>query len=676
MQDGDLQAAVADRSKIESWVSVPADTLSIVPSAPQDGGIGLRTPRLGGGCPEIACVEDRLPGGIIAAAERRATGLGIGADRVLLASGVIAEDEYVQALASSCGVMFDPLTDTPRSACPLADDRFVEAAGAGLLPLQVNGDLVLIIAPRVFAARRLVELLASRRDLSRRIRLTSNRRLHQFVVKHGNEALGRRAADKLNLTSPDLSAAPRPRQFPSITLLSTAALMAGALVAAPGYVVGSIDLALAIIFMAWIALRLFGSLASPRQAASVIQVDDGKLPVYTIIAALYREAASVANLVASLRELDYPPEKLDIKLVIEADDAETRAALERLRLGAPFQIITAPNTGPRTKPKALNAALPFAQGTFTVIYDAEDRPERDQLRRALDMFLSDADLACVQARLTIDNTADSWLARVFTAEYAGQFDVFLPGLAALHLPLPLGGSSNHFRTAVLREIGAWDPYNVTEDADLGMRLCRYSYRSTVIASTTYEEAPARFVPWLRQRTRWFKGWTKTWLVHMWAPLRLLRDLGPAGFVTFQLVVGGNVLAALVYPLFIAGALYELATAVPGTTQGPAATLLAGLHAATLVAGFLASAFVGWLGLMRRGLGATAWVLVLIPLHWMLLSLAAWRALYQLLRDPYRWEKTEHGLAHSSRRLAISDEMAARAPLPPWLTSKILAQRGG
>jgi cellulose synthase/poly-beta-1,6-N-acetylglucosamine synthase-like glycosyltransferase len=347
---------------------------------------------------------------------------------------------------------------------------------------------------------------------------------------------------------------------------------------------------------------------------------------------------------------DYPPEKLDIKLVIEADDAETRAALARLRLGPPFEILTAPDVGPRTKPKALNVALPFACGTFTVVYDAEDRPERDQLRRALDMFLSDADIACVQARLTIDNTDDSWLARIFTAEYAGQFDVFLPGLAALQLPLPLGGSSNHFHTAVLREIGGWDPYNVTEDADLGIRLSRYAYRSAVIASTTYEEAPARFVPWLRQRTRWFKGWTKTWLVHMRTPYRLLKELGLPGFLTFQLVVGGNVLAALVYPIFLAGALYRLVVTAP-SDEGFAVGLLAGLHATTLVAGFLASAFVGWLGLVRRGLGASAWVLALIPLHWLLLSIAAWRALYQLARDPYHWEKTEHGLAHTSRRRA-------------------------
>ncbi len=180
-----------------------------------------------------------------------------------------------------------------------------------------------------------------------------------------------------------------------------------------------------------------------------------------------------------------------------------------MQLSAPFELVIAPAVEPRTKPKALNAALPSARGTFVVVYDAEDRPEPDQLRRALDAFAAgDQQLACAQARLTIDNTADSWLARLFTAEYAGLFDVFLPSLAAWKLPLPLGGSSNHFRTDVLRRIGAWDPYNVTEDADLGMRLARHGYRTTVIASTTYEEAPARLHPWLKQRTRWFKGWMR------------------------------------------------------------------------------------------------------------------------------------------------------------------------
>ena len=212
-----------------------------------------------------------------------------------------------------------------------------------------------------------------------------------------------------------------------------------------------------------------------------------------------------------------------MKLVVEADDHDTRRALARLELGPPFEIITAPLNGPRTKPKALNVALPFARGSFTVVYDAEDVPEPDQLRRAVDTFMvADEGLACVQVALTVDNTTDSWLARMFTAAYAGQFDAFLPGLAALHLPFRLAARRTIFavlgskcmhlipyaafsygRVVPSRRLG---PYNVTEDADLGIRLYRFGYRSAALSSATYEEAPARFGPWLRQRTRWYKGW--------------------------------------------------------------------------------------------------------------------------------------------------------------------------
>jgi cellulose synthase/poly-beta-1,6-N-acetylglucosamine synthase-like glycosyltransferase len=223
--------------------------------------------------------------------------------------------------------------------------------------------------------------------------------------------------------------------------------------------------------------------------------------------------------------------------------------------------------------------------------------------------------------------------------------VFLPGLARWRLPLPLGGSSNHFRTAVLRRIGAWDPYNVTEDADLGMRLARFGYRTAVIPSTTYEEAPSRFRPWLRQRTRWFKGWMQTWLVHMRSPLRLARELGLPGFIVFQLVVGGTVLAALVHALFAAQLVFDIATA---PSDDEAARLLLGVYAAMLVSGYAVSAVLAFVGLLRRGLLDCGWVLLLMPVYWLLLSLAAWRALFQLLLNPYRWEKTEHGLARTSR----------------------------
>lgn len=338
---------------------------------------------------------------------------------------------------------------------------------------------------------------------------------------------------------------------------------------------------------------------------------------------------------------------------MEADDKDTRAAIAARQNRMPVTVIPVPAIGPRTKPKALNVALPFARGTFTVVYDAEDRPEPDQLRCALQAFRDAGDdLACVQARLCIDNTADSLLARYYTAEYAGQFDVFLPGLTAMQLPLPLGGSSNHFLTSTLRRIGGWDSYNVTEDADLGMRLVRFGYRADIIDSTTYEEAPAYAGPWLRQRTRWFKGWMQTWLVHMREPGRLLSELGPTGFLAFQLMVGGNALAALVHPLFMAGLVYSLASGseVWSGDSAPLA-ILGAFYGIAAVIGYLSSAFLGLLGLMRRGLSSTAWVLLLTPAHWLMLSVAAWRALYQLVFAPYAWEKTAHGLARTSHRAA-------------------------
>lgn len=303
---------------------------------------------------------------------------------------------------------------------------------------------------------------------------------------------------------------------------------------------------------------------------------------------------------------------MDIKFVLEADDRETRRALDQLELGPSFEIVTAPAFGPRTKPKALNVALPLARGVYTAVYDAEDAPEPDQLRRAAAAFMANGEtLACLQASLTIDNTSDNWLARMFTANYAGQFDVLLPGLSALGMPFPLGGSSNHFRTSALRTSGGWDPYNVTEDADLGIRLHRLGYRAATLPSATYEEAPARLVPWLRQRTRWYKGWMQTWRVHMRRPVRLVRELGIGGAAAFQLVLACNILAALVHPFFMAWLCFALLThSSHEVTAGPGAPLFA----AALLAGYASTIALDLVGLQRRGLSRRAWVLVLTPLH--------------------------------------------------------------
>ncbi|MBI3702856.1 MAG: glycosyltransferase, partial [Rhizobiales bacterium] len=490
--------------------------------------------------PEIDCVRSLLAADVLAAAEQRAAALGVGADRVLIAAGRLSEETYLRALASRLDVAFEPLDGIARTLCPIDDRRLIEAAAAGLLPLAIDDELYLVVAPRGTAARNIMAMIEDTPARARRFRFTSSERLNRFVLRYAGSALAASASERLKQATPMLSAAPpRWRGYIVRTALIGLSTLAIAAVA-PATTALVFEVMLATVFLAWLGLRLTGVFVGAHRRDPSPRLPDAELPNYTVIAALYREAASVDGLLSAIERLDYPAEKLDVILAVEADDRDTRAAIAARGSRIPIAVIPVPPAGPRTKPKALNVALPFARGTFTVIYDAEDRPQPDQLRRALQAFRTGGDdLVCVQARLCIDNTADSWLTRLYTAEYAGQFDVFLPGLAALQLPLPLGGSSNHFHTATLREVGGWDPYNVTEDADLGMRLARFGYRSGVIDSTTYEEAPARFGPWLRQRTRWFKGWIQTWLVHMRQPRRLLRDLGLPGFLSFQLIVGGN-----------------------------------------------------------------------------------------------------------------------------------------
>jgi cellulose synthase/poly-beta-1,6-N-acetylglucosamine synthase-like glycosyltransferase len=528
-----------------------------------------------------------------------------------------------------------------------------------MLPLIEGGELIFVVVPALVDSRRLLSLAASDPGLAARFRVTSSARLRAFVARHAQGYIGHQATNQLLNSRPEFSAGSGYWRRPVLAWAMATALLV-AMTVTPIFSTLAAQLAVGSIFLAWTALRLLGFLSERLLRRQPQTFSDQWLPVYSIIVALYREGATVGGLVAALRELDYPLEKLDVKLVVEPDDEETRIALSRLNLGPPFEVVVAPSAGPRTKPKALNAALQFVRGKFVAVFDAEDRPEPEQLRLAIEAFVAgDERLACVQARLTIDNTGDSWLTRLFTAEYAGLFDVFLPGLSAWRLPLPLGGSSNHFRTDVLRQVGAWDPYNVTEDADLGMRLARFGYDTAIIPSTTYEEAPSRFDPWLRQRTRWFKGWLQTWLVHMRSPRRLARQLGPCGFAVFQLLVGGGVLAALIHGLLAARLAWTLATQ---SLDDDAVRLWLGLDATMLLIGYAVSVALGLIGLARRRLLGCAWVLLLMPVYWLMLSLAAWRALFQLLRDPYRWEKTEHGLARTSRLTKRAlDERRPRAP---------------
>jgi cellulose synthase/poly-beta-1,6-N-acetylglucosamine synthase-like glycosyltransferase len=310
-----------------------------------------------------------------------------------------------------------------------------------------------------------------------------------------------RASDRLKHEWPKFSAATLSKSAHYIPMLVGVA----ALLALFSSVSTVVLCALAVLTAAF---RILVVLSPAREQPSSASPVHDELPIYTIILPLRREARMVDQLFSAIERLDYPAERLDVIVMVEADEPATRAAITRRRHRLPITVVPAPPAGPRTKPKALNIALELARGSFVVIYDAEDRPESNQLRRAVQAFRrAGDDLACVQARLCID-TRSTWLARYFIAEYAAHFDIFLPKLAALGLPLPLGGSSNHFRTGALRTVGGWDPYNVTEDADLGIRLARFGYQCGMIDSTTFEEAPARIGDWLGQRSRWLKGWMR------------------------------------------------------------------------------------------------------------------------------------------------------------------------
>ena len=294
-----------------------------------------------------------------------------------------------------------------------------------------------------------------------------------------------------------------------------------------------------------------------------------------------------------------------------------------------------------------------------MIYDAEDRPHPEQLREAYGHFReAPSDVVCLQAPLIIANAPESWLSALFALEYSGLFRRLLPFLGARRQPMPLGGTSNHFRTAVLREVGAWDPYNVTEDADLGMRLYRLGYRAETLTRYTVEDAPTERSVWLGQRSRWFKGWMQTWLVSMRHPVRLMQELGPFGTMMFHVLVTGMLVAALGHPLvivFLSMTVWKLFFVPHGTNFEIVMFVLDWFN---LLLAYTVFMRLGWqaMGRNERGRIGPAWCY--IPAYWLLMSLAAWRAAIELYRKPFFWNKTPH---KPSSGLQISvDQPACRA----------------
>lgn len=365
-------------------------------------------------------------------------------------------------------------------------------------------------------------------------------------------------------------------------------------------------------------------------------------PVVSMMVPLFREPDIAARLVVRLGALTYPRELLDIMLVVEEDDHLTRAALARSHLPHWMRVIPVPDPALRTKPRALNYALNFARGSIIGVYDAEDAPAPDQLHRVVERFAqSGQDLACVQGVLDYYNPNTNWLSRCFTIEYAAWFRLILPGFEKLGLVVPLGGTTLFFRRDILESLGGWDAHNVTEDADLGIRLARHGYRTELLDTVTLEEANCRVLPWIRQRSRWLKGYAMTYAVHMRDPLLLWRQLGAWRFFGFQVLFLGTLIQFLLAPilwsfwLMLFGLGHPLAEALPGSALIAIAALFLIAEVTNLAINLSALS-------ARDHRFLRPWTISL-HFYFPLAAFAAYKGCWEMILSPFYWDKTAHGV---------------------------------
>lgn len=375
-----------------------------------------------------------------------------------------------------------------------------------------------------------------------------------------------------------------------------------------------------------VSLRLF---SDPPQMPSAFPED---LPTYSILVAAYKEAGMMRQLAEALDAISWPNDKLEVFLLLEADDPETLQAAQAAGFSDSTRLVIVPLGGPKTKPNALNHGLALARGTYITVYDVEDLPHPDQLLQSYSLFETAAEhTVCVQAPLVAVNGGSNWIATQWALEYDVQFGLLLPSLSLQGMPILLGGTSNHFRRDALLAAGGWDAWNVTEDADLGIRIARAGLTTATLTAPTFESAPTQFGVWYAQRSRWLKGYLQTWLVLMRDPATTLRQMGFVRFLVTQLTLGGAILAPLIH--------------------APCAALVA----LAVWSGHLEIGRVG-LGLLFAGLGVGLlgdlvapgkwdWTRLLAiatrPLYWPLHSLAAYRALWELANKPFFWAKTPH-----------------------------------
>ncbi len=374
-----------------------------------------------------------------------------------------------------------------------------------------------------------------------------------------------------------------------------------------------------------------------------LSVPDDQLPFYTVLIPAYQEASVIVKLIENIGHLDYPIDRLEVLILVEEDDQETLQALQHSDPGEQFKLVVVPVAEPRTKPKALNFGLTMARGDIVAVFDVEDAPDVLQLRRAaVTLARFGPEVACVQAKLSYGNAGQNIITKWFTVEYGMWFSFFLPGLVSLNAPIPLGGTSNHFRRNSLRALGGWDPYNVTEDCDLGIRMYREGLQIKILESVTLEEANSDFVNWIKQRSRWYKGYLQTFLIHLRSPRSVTKEVGGKGVMHLNAFVGGTPILALLNPFFwIMTVLWFVAHPLFLKQIFPAP-----VYYVSILLWAVGNFLLWYLTVLtarhasQDGLVLAA---LLIPLYWVMMSVAALKAAWQLIVTPSFWEKTQHGL---------------------------------
>ncbi|MBU2958176.1 glycosyltransferase [Paracoccus sp. C2R09] len=566
---------------------------------------------------------------------------GTGLPQVLLSENLVAPADLARALSRR----WRTSSIDPRQTPP--DPRLIDRLGAGLclthsiLPWRRIGGVTWIAAAHPERFDAVLPHLPP--DFGHvRMLLCSEDQIHESILSLRGTRLVRQAEATVPASE---SCRTQDQARMGRLAIGAMALLAAGLWLAPVLIATLLTIWATLTLLSQSGLKLLSFLAARRHRVPDLP-DDVPLPVISVMVPLFKESDVAGKLVARLARLEYPRHLTDLLLVIEASDDVTETALKGATLPHWIRVVRVPDGPIKTKPHALNYALNFCRGDIVGIWDAEDRPDPDQLHKVARRFhVAPADVACLQGALDFYNPRTNWLARCFTIEYAAWFRVLLPGVARLGLVVPLGGTTLFFRRRMLEEVGAWDAWNVTEDADLGVRLARRGYRTEIIDTTTDEEANCRALPWVKQRSRWLKGYAMTWGVHMRDPVALWRDLGPRRFWGFQVQFFGALSQYLLAPVL--WSFWLLSAGLPHPMRGPLEGFVGGWVMPALFVLFLASEALSIFVGMRAVRGAKhrhlmAWVPTL-HLYFPLGCLAGWKAIYEVVTKPFYWDKTAHGL---------------------------------